>query len=378
MVKLMTKLISLDKDYNIKVASHIEKFLNPDYIYIPLFDQNLPTKPEVKKGSIIVNNQYSSVSGNIIGTKECLLPTGKSLKCLVIANDFKEKTEEFIAVRKRINRLTKEEILKSIYDQNLKDKLAPTNISTIIISGIDTEPYLANENFIQKNHPEHILDTIDTLLNIYKGSRAIIVLKNTDSENILTYHNFLGTYKNIDLQMVDDLYLIGEEQFLIPHLNIQEPYLYFKPSELYTIYTNLKKQKYQTEKYLTITGEDLEPPRVINVKLGSKLLDVFKYFYQTDITFYDIYINGAMQGHIRDITNMIVTNDLNGLVLLKKRPKKEYNCINCGECLRVCPINSNPLDAYKYQKNISCIHCGLCTYICPSYINLEKYLRGEK
>jgi len=65
-------------------------------------------------------------------------------------------------------------------------------------------------------------------------------------------------------------------------------------------------------------------------------------------------------------------------------------CINCGECVRVCPVNIpvNMLirflsagqyeaaeDAYDLQ---CCIECGFCSYVCVSRIPITQYVRLAK
>lgn len=374
------KLVKLDKDYDIKLKSQVTNFLNPDYIYIPIKDNNLTfsVNEEIKKGSKIFDFVYSPISGKVVGVKTCTLCNGTTEKCLVLANDFQEKMATRIATRKRINNLTKEEYIEDLKNVDIEKVLNKKNVKHIIISGIDDEPYIANEIFIQKENTKIILETIDSLLNLYEAAKAIIVIKNTDGENIEAYTNFLGTYKNIELRLIEDLYLIGNEENLIKKLNIKEDYLFLKASEVYALYHNLKKRKPMFEKYITITGDALEEPQVFNVKLGSKIMDIINSNYEINLDDYDIYVNGLMQGVEMPIQNLIVTTDLDGIVIMKKNNREEVNCIKCGKCIEICPINSNPLLAYKEGIKVDCINCGLCSYICPSYINLRKYILGDK
>jgi electron transport complex protein RnfC len=373
----MKKLVELDKDYSIKLKSQVTSFLSPDYIYIPLKNNkvNLKLNDKINKGSIIFNNVYSPVSGDIVGVKECTLYNDKKDKCIVIHNDFKEKQNTRIAIRKKITNLTKEEIVSSLFNDKFKDIFNNLSIKKLIISGIDDEPYIANQIFIQKENTKIILEMIDALLTVFLGSEAIIALKNTDGENIESYNNYLGTYKNISLKLVDDLYLIGKEEFLIDYLHIKEDYLYLTASDIYELYSYIKKRKPLVEKYITITGNAISNPQVLNVKLGTKVIDLLLSNYDASILENDLYVNGLMQGDNMDVKDLIITEEFEGIVIMKKKEKQEYSCIKCGKCINICPISSNPMLAYKDKKNVPCLNCGLCTYICPSYINLRKYLR---
>lgn len=64
-------------------------------------------------------------------------------------------------------------------------------------------------------------------------------------------------------------------------------------------------------------------------------------------------------------------------------------CINCGMCVKVCPVNLVPgvLSMYcsndKFEKAeseglLSCIECGCCDYVCPSRRPLVHLFRHAK
>lgn len=380
MVGTMAKLIKLDKDATIQVHEKVEEYLTPDFVYVPFPPKKEDLKKEVviKKASMLYEDVYAPISGTLKSVEKNLLPSGREVNCLVFANDFQEKRENTYATRKKINNLTKQEIIEGIYQTSIKEKIAKEGITTLLISGIDDEPYIENEVFLQREHTKSIADTIDALLNVFPNSKAYIALKNTDSKTILAYQNVLGMYKNVEIKLVEDLFLIGKEPFLKKYLHLKAHYIYLKISEVYEIYLNLKKRRPLLEKYITINGNGTENPMIIKTKLGVKVLDIFKKFYPEDLGDCVFYVNGMMQGTVLDLNRLIVTRDLDGIIIMKREKKVPKKCIKCGKCISICPIHSNPLLAYKLGMSVKCIHCGLCTYICPSYIPLYQYLRGDK
>ncbi|MGW8326083.1 MAG: 4Fe-4S dicluster domain-containing protein, partial [Desulfobacterales bacterium] len=137
---------------------------------------------------------------------------------------------------------------------------------------------------------------------------------------------------------------------------------------------------------------------LVSARIGTPISDIFTAF---DITVNEkdrIILGGPMTGSsiysenhpIQPDTDAIMIQDQKDLALVS-----DYPCINCGECIPVCPakIQVNMLvrflEAGKYQEAAdeydlySCIECGLCSFVCVSrmpilqYIKLAKYELGR-
>ena len=81
-----------------------------------------------------------------------------------------------------------------------------------------------------------------------------------------------------------------------------------------------------------------------------------------------------------------------GLTVLRKYPLEvspERDCIKCGRCVEVCPMELYPLYYAFYGKRgewakaveykvEDCIECGCCEYICSSKISLLSFIKKEK
>ena len=63
--------------------------------------------------------------------------------------------------------------------------------------------------------------------------------------------------------------------------------MYLKTSELYTLYYQVKKRRMPSEKLITISGDFNSKIQVFLVKLGTKVMDLVKTFYQPSLEDYE-------------------------------------------------------------------------------------------
>lgn len=85
--------------------------------------------------------------------------------------------------------------------------------------------------------------------------------------------------------------------------------------------------------------------------------------------------------------DVIITKDINCLLVIEDHFEKNLPCIKCGKCIEVCPAGILPVlimenrDKEETLKNLNpekCIECGLCSYICPSKIEVREFVRIAK
>lgn len=364
---------------------NFENFLNPDYIYVPLKENvkiKIKNHENVFKGSIILTKEndhyYSSISGQVIGASKVYDHNNNLINAIVIENDYKERLEKRVGTKKNINNYTKDETIKLIHDfnatkRNIKGKF-------LIINGIDLDPFEENYSFMIKKYPEQILECIDALCEIFKIKKCFFAIKNSDSLNVELLSNNIGTYPNISLKLLPDTYPIGKEEILINKLitdkQKHQGIMYFNVEEVLAIYEILKRNKPLCEKLITISGDLVEKPLVLNVKIGTLIKDILAYIKILNDD-YIIIANGLLIG--KEINeNTVLTPEIRSLFITQKEEIKAKNCINCGLCSAICPVKVNP----KYMKEhnnekskkykYKCIACGLCSYVCPAKINLTK------
>lgn len=383
----MQKLIELEKDASIQVSSIIEKYEKPDFIYIPvensstivtkIYDKVKIGTPLIKVASTVVT---SPVSGIVQGIKIMNTLKGK-MGAIEILNDF-EETKVIDPIIKKQGGTIKKEVLDKLLKAHFN--LDFNNVKCLILNCIDDDPYILTENFYLLLNYEGILETLDKLDKLYNFEHITICVKDNNGENINKLMENLGMYPNIKLNIVPNLYLLGKEKILLDYLefNIKDSYV-VKASLFYHVYNLLLRNRLINNKLLTISGNGLKNPMVVKVKIGTKLADVVKSLVQVKKEDLSYIINGLMSGYMIDLKDFIITNEVEGLLIMTNKKNIEASkCIKCGACIDICPVGINPLllenPDYLKQVQAKCLKCGLCSYICPSYIDFNKYIWGDK
>ena len=386
----MNGMVSVKEGKRNLISHNVVDFLNPDYVYIPIledFSIEIETNSQVfkeevmlRKGSKLV---YAPISGTVIGATESMRVNDREVRCVVIANDFREKVNHKKSAMKYINEYVKEDFIELIKKYNAYEGDIPEDIKVLVVNGIDPDPFEKTASFIIDNHSSQILETIDAISSILKLDTTILAINNNDSENVINLTNNIGTYPNITLRLVPDIYPIGFKEVLVKSILTKKQekggYLYLSAQEIYTIYNVLKRNKPITERLVTVGGNAIDKSFVVNVKIGTSLSDIIKNCCNIVNDDYYVIVNGLIAGKTLSTLNNVITTETRSIFLNTKDTQKEKKCINCGLCNSKCPVGLNPkyLKDHKRADRSKCIHCGLCTYICPSKINFKPYLGGN-
>ena len=377
----MTNLISLELDYKIKVSSQVHDYLSPDNVYFPINKSSkimIKDKEKILKGQLILINGkekiFSSVSGVIEGIKKTKI-NNEDKTYLVIANDYKEKSVKK-SIRKKFDIKSKEELENILKEYGINIKI--DNKEILLLNAIDSEPYLVNNTMYLLKNTNSVLESLDNLKNILDFKKVIILLKNTETEILNKINNILGTYPDFKVITVPNLYMIERKENYQSYIDELSNNIFdLSLKNYYKINEVLEKNKPITEKYITITGDAIKNPLVINTKLGTKVSKIIDELIKLkkDKTGISYYYNGLMKGNKIDITDLVVDNDIEGLVITQGNQEKEQKCIKCGLCSKYCPLQISPID--NIGKEIKCLNCGLCTCVCPSNINFKTITKKD-
>lgn len=349
-------------------------YLSPDYIFMPLFGhiEGIRQDDTVSKGQSLNKQVYSSVSGKVKGIKECQV-LDRKVKCLAIQNNYKEK-------KIRLTKKLKKNLLLENLDNDLIDIL---NIDTknLVLNTVSDESRIFNNSVIIDVYYQDILNALDILKDEFDYDNIFIIIKDTNRNNIDKFINIIGSFPEIKLITVPNVYPINNTSYINHLLNIDNSSI-VKISDLYKIMYLFNHSIKCCEKYLTINYFDNS--FLINVKIGTMVSELFKYLNIELKSNYSYFINGLIGGtKIDNINDLIVSESLEAIYITESKPLKSYNCIKCGNCARYCPVNIDPKYIKDHRNKVSqdylnkCIKCGLCNYVCPAYIDLRKIIEGS-
>ena len=350
------------------------EYLSPDYIFIPLFGhiEGIRQDDLLAKGQPLNKKVYSSVSGKVKGIKECQV-LNKKVKCLAIQNNYKEK-------KARITKKLKKNLLLENLDDDLISVLS-VDTKNLVLNTVSDEQRVFNNTLIIDTYYQDILNTLDILKEEFDYDNLYIIIKDTDRNNIDKFINIIGSFPEIKLITVPNVYPISNTSYINHLLNIENSSI-IRISDLYKIMYLFNHSIKCCEKYLTINYFDKS--FLIKVKIGTMVSELLKYLSIELKQNYSYYINGLIGGiKLDNINDLIVSEFLEAIYINDNKVPKTFKCINCGICARYCPVSIDPKYIKDHRNEVSqdylnkCIKCGLCNYVCPSYIDLRKIIEGS-
>lgn len=389
-------------------------------VYFPTLAPNkTPINFDVKPGDKVKMGQrigmrsdfyvpiYCSVSGTVLENENVFSPVHNGLiPHLVIESDGLNtqgkllKTVTLESSQQEIMDAMKEAALVGMGGAGFPTYVKynnPDDIDTLIVNGVECEPYLTTDFLMMQQEPERLLQGTQFLMKAFTCSRAVIAIKVGKPEVVAAIKPLADKYPEIDLVEVPDVYPMGWERVLIKQV-LKRTYNKL-PSECGVIVNNaqtiinlatcLLEGKVPTERLVTVSGNAIKEPHNVRCKIGtlaSELIELCGGYTEEEI---NLLPGGPM-------CSKAVTNDHfpillpNGALTVLKHIK--YNtvaCLRCGTCTNSCPAGLQPVELKRAfeAKDVdrmlkldvmACIECGTCSYVCPSKIEVTDYVKKCK
>ncbi len=369
-----------------------------------------------KATGFVSSNVHSPIPGRVKEVKDIFLPTGIRSQAVVI-----EIEGEFDRTGKKQEKyawqsMSPQDLLTTIADMGVVGAggaTFPTQVKFslpkgsqaeyLIINGAECEPYLTADHRLMVEKPAEIVEGIRIIRKILNPSAVVIGIEENKPDAIETLEKAVKE-AGLDAKVVvlKMKYPQGDEKQLIKAITGREVPSGGLPiavgtvvsnvGTVFAIYEAVVLKKPFIERVLTVSGGAVKHPGNYRVRIGTPiraLLEECGGFTEEPAR---IVIGGPMMGFTVYDLDTPVTKGTSGILALTKRETheaKQTPCIQCGRCIRSCPIGLHPTRLYKsidhldYDRAekdglLDCRECGCCAFICPAHIPLVQGMRLGK
>jgi len=266
----------------------------------------------------------------------------------------------------------------------------------LVINGVECEPYLNADYRLMMEKGNELLESISIIKKIVDAPNVIIGIENNKPDAIKNLSNLAKERgDNVDIVPLRVRYPQGDEKQLLKAVIGKEVPSGALPIEIgavvvnvgtvHAIYEAIVLGKPFYERVLTISGKAIKEPGNYLVPVGTSfqaIIDEAGGFREPPLK---IIAGGPMMGFtLYDPEATPVIKGTSGILALTT---KEVNgadstaCLNCGKCIRSCPMGLQPTAMYRaisngeFEKSLKiglmdCKECGSCSFICPAQLPL--------
>ena len=407
------------------------RFTEPQYLYLAMANARCPqAELFIKEGDHVNSCQvigvrhgpffdqpiHATCSGTYIGLEKHYHRNGKLTDFIKIENDFKNTFDKstYIRTQEEIDALTKDDItniLRECASVGLGGSSFPTYIKfqtdkpihTILINGIECEPYITADHRVMLEYPYRIMDAIKYTMKAFNCKCAKICIKSKYKDIKAVYQQVLKEYEGsgIELCCVGNYYPQGWEVEMIRkatgiklkpgELPMDKGVVDFNVSTMVGLYKSIRYNMPVIKRDITVTGDGIMYPKNFRVRVGTSIKDLIPLCggYKDPDKEKIFILGGPMMGASVPSDDCIITKTVTSIIVLNKTNYEEKPCVRCGSCVLSCPAHLEPvqiMNAVKARdkeriKKLNpqrCVECGLCTYSCTSKIQVTDYIRRAK
>ena len=369
----------------------------------------------MRRGAFFEQPIHATASGEIVGIEKHYDQSGKMVDCVILKNDQKYEMHESVYDRtqEEINNLTRADLIEIAKDMGLVGlggsafptyiKLSTDKvIDTIVVNGVECEPYLVADYELMLNHTHSIIKGLTYTMRAMGAKKGVIAVKKKYPELASVLEFAINEYPDFDIEVVrvGNHYPQGWELetieaaigVKIPQFTLTADYgvLVFNVSTLSSIHEAVEHRLPVLSRFFTLSGEGINNMS-FNARIGTLVSDLVDLAggYKDEHIPKVLILGGPMMGANTTRDNVVMTHTTTSMIVLNNEDFFEEPCIHCAACVYSCPVKIEPvqimnalkagdfesLEVFDVNK---CIECGLCSFVCPSKIPLTDYMKKSK
>lgn len=404
-------------------VTHLEIGL-PRRLWQPCLQQSgPPAEPIVKIGQQVCWGEmiaqrsdglaiHAAASGVVLEKTELKLPGGRTTTTIVIETDQQQPQQPLALKTPAAEQMTIEQSCQLLLNAGIVGmggagfpsalKITTSKnrqVQYLIINGSECEPQMGCDRFVIEEHTERMFAGIAHLQRLTNAENVMFALLRREKKAQQLIKEWRHKIRvPLTVCPLPNRYTMGSEKVLteaiigrqIPHrgLPIDVAAMVFNVSTCRAVADALDLQRPLTSRVISLGGAALDRPLNLTVRLGTTLSDIIEQLQLPQPQ--QVVAGGPMMGLPCNTTAIPVCKATTGFYMPKFSPPRQvYNCINCGDCLPVCPINLRPALLFRLLESkqdqqavnnglLSCINCGACSTVCPSALPLSHRFQVGK
>jgi len=274
----------------------------------------------------------------------------------------------------------------------------------LIVNGAECEPYLCADFRLMLERADRVRTGVEILRKILGGCAVRLAVEANKPEAVAALEKaFADIDGDVEIVVLPVLYPQGSEKHQIyatvgrvvpepPALPIDVGCVVENVSTVAAVADAVEHGTLLLSRVTTVSGDAVREPKNVEAPLGTKYADLVAFCGGVKEPPAKVVSGGTMMGFAVPGLEIATTKTTSGLLLLSRRRVFQYvsqPCINCGRCVRACPMNLNPaligraveaddLACAARAHVAVCIECGACTFVCPAYRPLTQLCRRAK
>ena len=351
---------------------------------------------------------HSSISGTVIAIEDRPHATRGTCLSVVVENDFKDELHESVQPNKSLDELTPAEIIEIVKAAGIVGmggagfptyvKLNPGKpIDAVLINACECEPMLTADHRVLLEYADDIIFGLQAEMKAVAAPKGIIVIEENKPDAIALMREKTADIEGIEVLEVATQYPQGGEKMLIKRAMGRSVPSGKLPADVGACVSNVSTVKAiadaiktgmpLTERVTTVTGKYIPNPGNFVVKVGtpaSALVEACGGISAEDVL---VKAGGPMMGFPQTTLETPIMKGSNGIIAIDNDETEPVECIKCGRCVDVCPMELKPLHfakqvtdpaALKELNIMDCMECRCCEYICSSKIPLVTLIKMGK
>ena len=351
---------------------------------------------------------HSSISGTVVAIEDRPHATRGTCLSIVVENDFKDTIHESVKPNKSLEELTPAEIIEIVKNAGIVGmggagfptyvKLNPGKpIEAVLVNACECEPLLTADHRMLLEYADDIIFGLQAEMKTVAAPKGIIVIEENKPDAIELLREKTADIEGIEVLEVATQYPQGGEKMLIKRALGRSVPSGKLPADVGACVSNVSTVKAiadaiktgmpLVERITTVTGKYIANPGNFIVKIGTsakELVDACGGITSEDAL---IKAGGPMMGFPQETLDTPIMKGSNGIIAVENDETEVQECIKCGRCVDVCPMELKPLyfaklvgdaAALKSYNIMDCMECRCCEYICSSKIPLVNLIKIGK